>query len=259
MDHDKIMQRFMGGAAPFEKSDQDGSPLYFQLAKSIQKQIESGRLKTGDLVPSERKVAAFNNLSVATVRKAYEELSKKGFLIRVHGKGTFVASTADRRKTIRYYPFVENYYDAQKGTNVKLISLEAVPGLPEINRQLQLKPDQELLELKRVLSMGDNPTVYCVSYLPRHMFRGLEDYDREHLESYAVYLFFEEKFGITTIEHIELFSAVPAEGEAAKWLEVEPGHPLLSIDKLVFTLKKKPYEVRRSYCRTGDLKLRRIM
>ena len=260
MDPLKKIERLIGQPLPFTKSEEDGSPVYFQLARSIRRQIENGKLKSGELIPSERKVAASTTLSIATVRKAFEELVKIGLLIRFHGKGTYVAGTADRRKRIRYYPFVDDFTDELLPTDIaRSLGLSVVPAQADLNRRLKIRKDQALIELKRVIAYAGEPMVFGVSYFPRDMFKGLENCPLTELASEPIYLYIEKKFGVTTYEHIEMFSAVLADEETASALAVKPGQPLLRIDKLVFTLNKKPYECRISYCKTDQFKIRRII
>ena len=253
------MERLIGSSIPFVKSEDAGSPLYFQLAKAIKDQIEKGHLRVNALIPSERKIAAYNNLSIATARKALEELVQKGFLTRVHGKGTYVTGTAARRKKIRYYHLVEGFHDDRAHTDLKFVALKTIKGQPWLNDQLKIPNNQDLYEIKRIITHSDRPIVYCVSYLPRKMFKDLEKYEKVDFEGYSLYLFLEEKFGVTTVKHIELYSSTLADGETAGPLNVKKGHPLLRIEKLVFTYKRKPYEYRISHCLTDRHKILRIL
>lgn len=254
----KKIEKMLGSSVPFQKSGEDGSSAYFQLAKRIQQQIENGKYAAGELIPSERKIAAHCKLSLATVRKALEVLVQQGFLKRVQGKGTYVASTADRLKTIRYYTLAEGFDDDQAQLNIKFVELKIIKGRPRLNQQLKIRGNQELYMLKRIITHIDKPIIYCVSYLPRKMFKGLEACEQADFEIEPLYLFLEKKFGVTTTKHIELLSAILTDEETAEPLNVKTGMPLLRIDKIVFTHKGKPYECRVSHCLTDERKIRRV-
>ncbi|MCG8688127.1 MAG: GntR family transcriptional regulator [Desulfobacterales bacterium] len=256
----KIMERMLGSSVPFQKLEHDRSPVYFQLAKKIQQQIETGKFVAGELIPSERKIASYNNLSLATVRKALDELYHKKLVKRVQGKGTYVTGTADRYNTIRFYPFVESFSGSEPmGYEIQLIDLEMLEGQTGINHHLKIRNNQKIYRLRRIISHIGKPLVYCTSYLPKFLFPGLDKYDRNQLERDAIYLFLEREFGVTTVNHSELLSAAIADRETAEKLDVKPGDPLLKIEKLLFTHKEKPYEYRLSYCITDQLKLRRAL
>ena len=68
-------------------------PIYEQVVEQIKKNIISGELKENDALPSVRGFAATLKISALTVKKAYDKLEEEGFVVTVHGKGTYVAST----------------------------------------------------------------------------------------------------------------------------------------------------------------------
>ena len=67
-------------------------PIYEQLIGQIKAQILNGDLKQGDLLPSVRTMAADLKISALTVKKSYDKLEEDGFIVTVHGKGSFVAA-----------------------------------------------------------------------------------------------------------------------------------------------------------------------
>lgn len=70
---------------------------YESLIKSIKAKIESGKLAPGEKIPSEPQISKELNLSRNTIRQALKELELKGYLYRVQGKGTFVASRSAKK------------------------------------------------------------------------------------------------------------------------------------------------------------------
>ncbi|MCQ2501041.1 MAG: GntR family transcriptional regulator [Lachnospiraceae bacterium] len=68
-------------------------PIYEQVVEQIKNNIISGELKEQDSLPSVRGLAGTLKISALTVKKAYDRLEEEGFVITVHGKGTYVAST----------------------------------------------------------------------------------------------------------------------------------------------------------------------
>jgi GntR family transcriptional regulator len=69
------------------------TPIYEQIMEGIRKMIASGELANGDALPSVRTLANELRISVLTVKKAYDRLEEEGFVVTVHGKGTYVAAT----------------------------------------------------------------------------------------------------------------------------------------------------------------------
>ncbi len=72
-------------------SNNDPTPLYEQIKKQIVGQIVSGELPPGSMLPSIRALAKELEISVITVKKAYEDLESSGYIVTNQGKGSFVA------------------------------------------------------------------------------------------------------------------------------------------------------------------------
>ena len=66
-------------------------PVYEQITGFMKSEIIHGRLRAGDMLPSVRTLAAQLQISALTVKKAYDRLEEEGFIVTVHGKGSFVA------------------------------------------------------------------------------------------------------------------------------------------------------------------------
>lgn len=68
-------------------------PIYEQIETQIKNEILSGRLLPDEVLPSVRALSGELRISALTVKKAYDKLEAEGFVVTVHGKGTFVAAT----------------------------------------------------------------------------------------------------------------------------------------------------------------------
>ena len=73
-------------------SSNTNKPIYEQITSQIKAQIMSGRLHTGEPIPSMRALAKSLHISVITVQKAYEELQRDGFIETTVGRGSVVAA-----------------------------------------------------------------------------------------------------------------------------------------------------------------------
>lgn len=68
-----------------------GKPIYEQIKDQIKAQIMSGKLVSGEQLPSMRHLAKELRISVITTKRAYDELEREGFVVSVQGKGSYVA------------------------------------------------------------------------------------------------------------------------------------------------------------------------
>ncbi|MCG0275363.1 MAG: GntR family transcriptional regulator [Thermosediminibacteraceae bacterium] len=65
--------------------------IYEQIARQIKNMILRGEIAEGKMLPSIRSLAKELQISVITVKRAYQELEKEGYIVTVQGKGSFVA------------------------------------------------------------------------------------------------------------------------------------------------------------------------
>ena len=66
-------------------------PIYEQIVEQIKGMIMQGQMQQEEMLPSVRTLSKDLRISALTVKKAYDTLEQEGFIITVHGKGSFVA------------------------------------------------------------------------------------------------------------------------------------------------------------------------
>ena len=88
--------------------EDDGRPVYRQVADEIKALIASRELRDGAALPPVRQVAADLGVNLNTIAAAYRALQKEGLLQVRHGAGAVVTSTgagprkdSDIRKPLR--------------------------------------------------------------------------------------------------------------------------------------------------------------
>jgi DNA-binding transcriptional regulator YhcF (GntR family) len=79
---------------PFTLDPESEVPLGVQLAWRLRAMIVTGRLTSGELLPSLRRVAGWAGVNVNTARSVYESLEAEGLIVSQQGRGTFVADGA---------------------------------------------------------------------------------------------------------------------------------------------------------------------
>jgi GntR family transcriptional regulator / MocR family aminotransferase len=76
----------------------DSPPLYRQVCSAIRSAILDGRLRSGQRLPSTRRLADELGVSRLPILIAFEQLLLEGYVVGRVGAGTFVsASIGDRR------------------------------------------------------------------------------------------------------------------------------------------------------------------
>ncbi|WP_031362273.1 GntR family transcriptional regulator [Caballeronia sordidicola] len=221
------------------------SPLYQQIKALITQGLESGEWKPGEMIPSEVELAARYKVSQGTVRKAIDELAADNLLVRRQGKGTFVATHNENHVQFRFLRLLPEDGDLHPHVS-RLLECRRLRAPAEIARQLDLKPADPVVCIKRLLQFDGETTVFDEIWLPGAVFRGLT---AERLADYKgpLYAMFEAEFGTRMIRASEKIRAVGADDEVAELLGVAPGSPLLSVERVSYTYGDRPVEVRRGW------------
>jgi len=76
---------------PFAIDAGDELPVGLQLTWRLRALIATGRLASGERLPSFRRLADWAGVNVNTVRAVYAGLEQEGFVVSRQGQGTFVA------------------------------------------------------------------------------------------------------------------------------------------------------------------------
>ena len=67
-----------------------GKPLYEQIYSYIKEDIQNGRMKSSEKLPSTRSLCKYLEVSRSTVELAYEQLLSEGYVKAVPYKGYYV-------------------------------------------------------------------------------------------------------------------------------------------------------------------------
>jgi GntR family transcriptional regulator len=79
-------------------TDLSAEPLQSQIIRQVRAKILTGELMAGSDLPSIRRLARGQHISVITVQRAYEGLEREGLIHSRRGKGFFVSSLSDAQK-----------------------------------------------------------------------------------------------------------------------------------------------------------------
>ena len=227
------------------------SPLYQQIKGLILQSLQAGEWKPGEAIPSEMELAARFRVSQGTVRKAIDEMATDNLVVRRQGRGTFVATHAEQQVQFRFLKLVpDSGTPGSEGPAQRdIIDCRRTRATAEVARALALRTGDAVLQARRVLSYAGLPTIVEDLWLPATPFKGLT---AERLADYhgPMYALFETEFNVRMVRADEKIRAVPAADGLEVLLKVERGTPLLSVERIAYTYKDVPMELRRGYYRT---------
>src|ERR1700729_3121774 len=148
-------------------------PAYRRIQTAIRQRIDSGELKPGDVVDSERELARIHSVSLMTARHALADLAQEGIVERRHGAGTFVAPPQIHFNKLLSY--TEQLASLGLVPRSRIVSSGIVNQEQEIAARLGLSPAWGLIRIERVRSTGNEPVAFEVCYLPAEEYQVVLD------------------------------------------------------------------------------------
>jgi len=226
-------------------------PLYYQIKETIKAEISSGRLRPGDQIAPETELTSQYSVSRMTVRQAVLELVNEGMLYRKRGKGTFVAAPKITRGLARLTSFTEDMQARGLKPSGRVISLEETPADEDVAGLLGIGTGAPVVRLERLRLADGTPMALEVGHLilPRFEWVFSED-----LETDSLYRLLKEKHGVRLDRAHETIEVVMANRHEAGLLEVDPGVPLLRMERVSFDQTGEAVEVVKSVYRADRYK-----
>jgi len=219
---------------PMPHARKNGVPAYQQIQNKILQRLETGHLKPGDVVDSERELARIHGVSLMTARHALAGLEREGKVVRRRGAGTFVAPPKIHFNKLMSY----TEQMSVRGLNVssKLLLLTEVDTEPEVAARLALPASSRLIKLVRLRLSGDEPFALETCYLSGGEFRGLM---HARLDRVSLFSLLERDYGLQIAHADEEVDATTADPHSVRLLRIPQGSALLRIRQEIFSARGK--------------------
>jgi GntR family transcriptional regulator len=214
-------------------------PLYYQIAERIVEQIRANQLKPGDQIPSERDLSVTFGVSRMTARQAVNYLVQQKSLTVRHGHGTFVAEPKLTYNAPHLLSFTEAMLLAGKVATSSVLEQKRVAAPDWIMQRLDLTGSDEIVQVTRVRYMDGIPLVIETVAVPADRCPGLENAD---LNTQSLYTILEQRYGLPLDRASQTLAARVAGDFEAKWLEIEPGAPVITLEGITLLESGEPIE-----------------
>ena len=214
--------------------NRNGIPLYYQLKEYLLKEIRDN-YQVGDLLPSEGEIEHKYGVSRITVRKAIEELSREGIVIKKQGKGTFV-----QEEKILYDANVIGSLTQRLETQNHQLQTQSIEyiTISEAHHVKELLQCDTLLCIKRFRLLDGVPFALMLNYIDSTKAPDLQ----EKFDTESLYSFYKKQYGIRFYHAEETVEAKAATKEQAKKLKVTENTPLLCLQRLSYDKNNNPIE-----------------
>ncbi len=157
--------------------------LYAKIRDALIAEIDSGRLKYGDRIPTEHEVMEKWNVSRITATHALRAMAEAGYITRVRHSGSFVSKRSEADETSFF---------ADRGTcHIALINsyISALGTSSIFSKLMQQAFDHQILvsvfvsendasRERKILEMLENASIDAVVSVPVNTFRNVDLYQR---------------------------------------------------------------------------------
>lgn len=224
-----------------------GIPLYEQISKEVQKNIEKGIYKYGEMIPTEAEFCKLFNVSRTTMQKALDILVKNQILTRVKGRGTYVSGKKINQK---FTSTLINYNKEMelKGIIPKTDVIEKViiSADDELSEKLNISLNEPVFKLIRVRYADDVPILYVTTYVPYLKANFIYEKDFKKLSLYDVL----EENNIIVQTATRTLEVKRSDDILSKYLNISVNDPLLYFETITTTSKNEKIEYSKCYYRS---------
>jgi len=197
----------------------------------LRDRILTGEDRPHARLPSEPMLAAQNNVSRVTVRRALDQLAADGLIERRPGSGTFVSGKGTSAPVVADFSNVLTHLvEMGRRTEVRLLAFSYVKASEALVEALRLAPDERVQRSIRVRMIDGLPFSYLVTHVPERI--GIS-YSEADLASMPL-LSLLERSGVVVQRASQTIGASLASPDIAEALGLEIGSPLLSLTRVVF-------------------------
>jgi GntR family transcriptional regulator len=214
-------------------------PYYEQIVEQVRKLVRTKQLAAGANFYSEGEVAKALGISKMPVRQAFQKLRGEGLLVIQRGKRPTVGAERVPWDFQRLRGFTEEMLSRGFVPSARVLSIDKMTPDTGVAQALGLARDQKVYRLKRLRLIDKKPVAVVTSFLPCHLFPGLEKHD---FEAQSLYHVIEKLYGRPLQRADEIIGAASAEAEDAKILRTSPGQALLVIKETSYDTNNLPIE-----------------
>jgi GntR family transcriptional regulator len=201
-------------------------PLYRQLADELEDCIYSGKLATGERIPSEHELSSLHGIGRPTVRQATDYLVRLGLLERRRGSGTFVLPPRTQVDLFTLGGTIAAFEGA--GLVLRTSIIESVKHHVQLDAEAGPLADRVGFTFARLGSVDGHPVLLERMYLDATVFPG---FDAQPVEHEALSRLVQRHYHRRPVGGKQTIRVWALTAREASALKVEPKHGALLIER----------------------------
>ncbi len=216
-------------------------PLYEQVKERLHSKIQQGEYPPLSQLPSENELSELFNVSRITVRQALHKLSQEGLIFKVHGKGTFVSKPKAYQNITQLQGFAEAMSHTGHQILNEVLSVKFIEAPIKVASKLKVSIRSQVVEIKRVRLLNNEPVSYELTYLPASLGEQLVEKNVD-LRSTDIFSAIERDLDLP-LGYADLnIDAIKADDELAQLLAVDVNTPILRVERLTHDAQNRPID-----------------
>lgn len=208
-----------------------GEHLYLKLSDTLAERIMDGTLPEGTLLPSERELCQTHNISRTTVRQALQDLSRKGYIQAIHGKGTVVTRPQIRQELRAIYSFDEDMRRLGKKPETQIMDFVKIVPTGNVAAMMQLPAGESVYRIMRLRLANEEPMLLETNYLPCNRF---PEFTRQMLEHQSLYRVLSSHYSLNIDVAEETFEPILLRPMESQMLHTSQGALGMLIERISY-------------------------
>jgi DNA-binding GntR family transcriptional regulator len=227
-------------------------PLHKQVYELLRKHIHEGVYAEGDLLPSENELSHLHKVTRPTIRKALDRLMNEGYIHRRQGKGSIVKGKPSGVGIL-------SFAGTTSAIGKENLITKIICG-PEIRnwdsafsfKISEMEKEVGCYYLERLRFVNNEPVFFDITMIPNI---NLPRFNQRNFENKSLFDILRQKYRIEVKGGEQKILAIKADGKLQKYFNLEPGAPVLQLNRKITTNRVDFYFYSQVFCNTEKISL----